>query len=259
VLPALSAEWQIGPGTRLSWTASGLLGERRSVQFDRPATVRDTISHSTFAYSERQVDIDRVQSFTTELRLLQEYALFGETSFLSAGIQYIHNDLNRRQQGKGTTGSDYDLTISAAGWGRDLLFKTRNTAVFLENKFQVTPRLFFSPGVRVELGSSDMTGNVSYLPPVDVATTIKRSFPLFGVNAGYTINEQAKSVCRLVAGLPSGAVQGHHSGQFLRTHRSEHERRQGLQPRTRLAWHGRPASSGTSAHSACATTTARAA
>jgi Fe(3+) dicitrate transport protein len=188
VLPALSAEWQIGPGTRLSWTASGLLGERRSVQFDRPATVRDTISHSTFAYSERQVDIDRFQSFTTELRLLQEYALFGETSVLSAGIQYIHNDMNRRQQGKGTTGSDYDLTISAAGWGRDLLFKTRNTAVFLENKFQVTPQLFFSPGVRVELGSSDMTGNVSYLPPIDVATTIKRSFPLFGVNAGYTLN-----------------------------------------------------------------------
>lgn len=190
LLPALSLEWQIGPQTRLAWTASAVLGERRSVQFDRPATVRDTINAATLAYGERQVDIDGFNSFTTELRLLQEYILFGEKSVLSAGIQYIHNDMSRRQQGKGSTGSDYDLTISAAGWGRDLTFNTRNTAFFLENKFQISPRLFVSPGVRVELGKSDMSGSVSYLPPADVATSIPRNFPLFGVNAGFAINEQ---------------------------------------------------------------------
>lgn len=188
VLPALSAEWKIGPNTRLSWTASGLLGERRSVQFDRPATIRDTISHSAFAFGERQVDIDGFQSFTTELRLLHGYVLFGQTSTLSAGVQYVHNDMNRRQQGRGTTGSDYDLSISAAGWGRDLFFKTRNTAVFLENKVDITPRLFVSPGVRVEMGNSRMLGNVSYLPPTEVATVIERGFPLFGLNAGYTLS-----------------------------------------------------------------------
>lgn len=190
LLPALSLEWQIGPQTRLAWTASAVLGERRSVQFDRPATVRDTINTATLAYGERQVDIDGFNSFTTELRLLQEYTLFGEKSVLSAGVQYIHNDMSRRQQGKGSTGSDYDLTISAAGWGRDLTFNTRNTAFFLENKFQISPRLFVSPGVRVELGKSDMSGRVSYLPPADVATYIQRNFPLFGINAGFAINER---------------------------------------------------------------------
>lgn len=188
VLPALSAEWRIGANTRLSWTASGLTGERRSVQFDRPATIRDTINPVTLTFGERQVDIDGFNSFTTELRLLHGYALFGQTSTLSAGVQYIHNNMNRRQQGRGTTGSDYDLSISAAGWGRDLFFKTRNTAVFLENKFQVSPRLFVSPGVRVEMGDSRMSGNVSYLPPADVATVIERGFPLLGMNAGYTIS-----------------------------------------------------------------------
>jgi len=188
LLPALSAEWQIGPQTRLAWTASAVLGERRSVQFDRPATVRDTINTATNAYGERQVDMDGFNSFSTELRLLQEYALFGQTSTLSAGVQYIHNDMSRRQQGKGTTGSDFDLSISAAGWGRDLTFKTRNTAFFLENKFQITPRLFVSPGVRLELGKSDMSGRVSYLPPTEVPTSIERSFPLFGANAGYTLS-----------------------------------------------------------------------
>lgn len=188
-LPSLAAEWQIGERTRLSWMASGLLGDRRSVQYDRLATVDDTINRATGAYNGRQVDLDHFRSFTTELRLLQAYSLFGQSSALAVGVQYINNDLHRQQQGKGTTGSDYDLTISAAGWGRDLDFKTRNLAFFAENKFQLTSRLSVSPGLRFESGESRMSGNISYLPALEVANVIERRFPLFGINGEFALQK----------------------------------------------------------------------
>ncbi|MEO6037449.1 MAG: TonB-dependent receptor, partial [Saprospiraceae bacterium] len=89
--------------------------------------------------------------------------------------------------GKGTTGSDYDLSISSAGWGRDLHFKTQNIAVFAENKFQLTRRFSVSPGMRIESGESKVTGSISYLPPLEVQNKIEHRFPLFGVNAEYEL------------------------------------------------------------------------
>lgn len=189
-IPSVSAEWQVAPRTRLSWMSSAVRGDRRSVQFDRPANVLDTISQATLAYAGRQVDIDQFHSYSTELRLLQQYDLLGNTSTLAAGVQYIDNDLHRRQQGKGSTGSDYDISISAAGWGRDMHFKTRNLAFFLENKFQLTEKLSVNPGLRYESGTSKMSGAISYLPALEIPNTIEHHFPLLGLNAEYVFSSQ---------------------------------------------------------------------
>lgn len=190
-IPSLSAVWKISPQTQLQWTVSAVLGERRSVQFDKPVTIADTINAATLQYNPRQVDIDRFNSYTSEFRLLQEYGLFGRKALLAAGIQYFNNDLHRRQLGKGTTGSDFDLTIDpVAGWGRDLHFKTQNIALFAENKFQVTPRFSLSPGIRFESGTSKMSGTITYYDPEDLPTTIEHNFPLFGLSADYVISRQ---------------------------------------------------------------------
>jgi Fe(3+) dicitrate transport protein len=189
-VPSLSADWKIGQQTRLSWTFSSVLGNRRSVLYDRTANIPDTINHSTFQYNGRQVDNDNFNSYTTEIRLLQGYSLFGQNSLLVAGLQYMNNDLHRQQQGKGTTGSDFDMSISAAGWGRDMHLKSINIAFFAENKFQLLRNFSVSPGIRFESGTSKMLGNISYLPPAEVENTIKHEFPLLGVNTEYTLNER---------------------------------------------------------------------
>ena len=189
-VPTLSADWQISPRTRLQWTVSAVLGERRSVMYDRPSTVRDSINAATLNYNTRQVDIDGFNSRTTELRLLQEYSVFGKSSLLAAGVQYINNDMSRRQLGKGTSGSDYDLTIDASGWGRDLRFKTQNVALFAENKFQITRAFSLTPGMRFESGNSKMSGTTTYYDPEDLPTTIRHEFPLLGLNADYIINSR---------------------------------------------------------------------
>lgn len=191
-LPSLSVDWKISMHTRLSWTASAVLGERRSVQFDRTANIPDAINPSTLAYAPRVVDIDNFNSYNTELRLLHGYDFLGKTSTLSAAVQYIHNSLNRQQQGRGTTGTGFDLTIDPnSGWGRNLWLRSRNVAFSIENKFQISQKLSVSPGVRYELGHSKLSGTTNYYDDDrDLPNTVRRNFPLFGLSGEYTVSRR---------------------------------------------------------------------
>ena len=177
-VPSIRLDWRINQNTNLSWTTSAVLGNRNSVQFDKPANVVDAINPLTLTYAQRQVDIDNFNSYTSELRLLHSYAFLNEQSSLAAGVQLMNNDLHRTQLGKGTTGSDFDLTLTQPGWGRDLHFKTKNIAFFAENNFRLTPSLSINPGVRVEMGQSDVSGTISYYNAQDIPNTIKHQFSL---------------------------------------------------------------------------------
>lgn len=187
-VPSLSINWSLSPRTRLQVQTSAVLGVRNSILFDKPATVADTISSATLTYSHRQVDVDRYNSYTTEVRALHNYPLLGKKSTLSAGLQYMHNNMLRRQQGKGSTGTDYDTDLVLSGWGRDMRYKTSNMALFLENRLVLTERLSVNTGARVEWGQTDLTGSTTYLPDSALPNTIEHQFPLFGAGAQYEIN-----------------------------------------------------------------------
>ncbi len=186
-VPSLRMDWNVGNRTKLLLLTSAVFGSRSSVMFDKPANVEDVIDPVTLAYAPRQVDIDNYNSYTTELRMLHNYSLFGRTSNLVAGVQYMNNDLHRQQQGKGTTGTDYDLTLTEPGFGRDMHLKSNNIALFAENKFQMTEHLSITPGVRIESGESVMSGVISYYDPQGVPNTIEHRFPLLGINAQYKV------------------------------------------------------------------------
>lgn len=188
-VPSIHLDWRIARQTRLTMVTSAVLGSRKSVMFDKPANVVDAIDPATLQYAPRQVDIDNYHSFTTEARVLHQYQLLGAGSSLVAGIQIMNNDLHRRQQGKGTTGSDYNLSLSTPGWGRDLHFKTNNIAVFAENNFRITPKLSVSPGIRVEVGETDLGGSISYYEAEELPNTIKHQFALGGMNMQYKLSE----------------------------------------------------------------------
>jgi Fe(3+) dicitrate transport protein len=184
-IPSVQLDWKISERTKFTWLTSAVLGRRSSVMFDKPADVIDAINPATLAYAPRQVDIDNYNSYTSELRLFHSYDFLNGSSALVGGIQLMHNDLHRRQQGKGTTETDYDLTLTEPGWGRDLHFKTKNVALFLENQFNITDQLTISPGIRAEMGKSDLDGSITYYPQDDLPTTIDHEFVLAGVNAQY--------------------------------------------------------------------------
>ena len=108
---------------------------------------------------------------------------------------------NARQKGTGTTGSDFDLTLTK-DYGIDLRFTTDNYAAFAENIFQLTPKFSVTPGVRYEMINTDLTGvinngtaNVSYLG--------KRNFPLFGAGLQYQSEFQFTTDRKYFTGLPS--------------------------------------------------------
>jgi Fe(3+) dicitrate transport protein len=184
-IPSVSMLWQVAPGTRIQFVSSAVLGRRNSVMFDKPTNIRDTINTATLNYNNRQVDIDRFNSYTTELRVLQQYRLGRRSHFLAAGVQYMNNDLHRTQLGKGTTGSDYDLSLVDPAWGRDLHFKTHNIALFAENSFQLFEKLSVNAGARVEIGRTDQSGKIIYYPENEIPVTLKHNFPLFGASFSY--------------------------------------------------------------------------
>ncbi len=189
-VPSLSLTWDIGARTRLSWVTSAVLGVRSSVQFTGPANMADDILPETLEYSPRWVDVDHYNSYTSELRVLHQYK-FGELpGAVTAGLQLMNNDQHRQQLGQGTTGTDFDVSTSGP-WGRDLHFKTRNLAFFLENSFWLTPKFVVTPGMRLETGETEMSGTINYYDPGAVPHTIEHRFPLFGINAEYTFSSGA--------------------------------------------------------------------
>ncbi|HEX5625298.1 MAG TPA: TonB-dependent receptor, partial [Saprospiraceae bacterium] len=186
-IPSLSLNWIPSENTQVQFRSSAVIGWRNSVMFDKPTTVKDTIVTATLQYNNRQVDIDQFNSYYHELRVLQHYRLFDIQSELAAGVQYIHNDLHRRQLGKGSTGSDCDLDLVTPGWGRDLHYKTKNIAAFLENRWHLWKGFTLNAGLRFEQGTSDLIGKINYYPDDDLPTSIKHSFPLLGLHAAYEL------------------------------------------------------------------------
>ncbi|RYZ48753.1 MAG: TonB-dependent receptor, partial [Sphingobacteriales bacterium] len=184
-VPSFRLNWKMSGATTLQLTSSAVLGKRSSVMFDKPTNVADSINRSTMDYNNRQVDIDRFRSFTTELRLLHHYQVLNLKNTIAGGVQYMNNNLNRKQLGKGTTGSDFDLTLIDPEFGRDLYLRTCNIAIFAENNIQFTDKLKLGLGVRVEAGKTDLSGTIVYYESERIPVAMDHKYPLFGANLSY--------------------------------------------------------------------------
>jgi Fe(3+) dicitrate transport protein len=189
-VPSFALNWKLSEQTKINITASGVFGSRNSVLIDAFSNIPDTINRMTGLYKNRQVDIDNFNSRTIEVRLLQQYYIGKIQSKLATGFVYMNNDLHRRQLGKGTTGSDYDLSLVEPGFGRDIHFKTNNIALFAENSFQLSSKWTISPGIRYENGDSKMGGIIKYYTVNELPTTIKHSFALLGISSQYLLGKE---------------------------------------------------------------------
>lgn len=190
-IPSFTFKWQLTKNTNLQFISSAVIGQRKSVLFDKPASVVDTINPNTLQYNNRQVDIDRFNSFTQELKVLQHYKIGSFSNVFVTGIQLINNHLHRTQLGKGTTGTDYDLTLVDPVWGRDLHFKTKNIAFFAEHNWNINQKIAINFGARYELGESRMAGIIVYYPENEIPVDISRQFPLLGANFEYKLFKNA--------------------------------------------------------------------
>lgn len=163
----------------------GLIGERNSVGNTATPNLLDAISANT--YSKRKVDRDFYKNIGLENRNIYKYKIGKIQNNLAFGVRLYKANTNRQQQGVGTTGSDFDLTIENK-FPRDLNFFTENIAVFAENQIKVNENFSVTPGVRYEYIKSTGEGRFGISSGNDVMLAnkeISRSQPLFGLGLEY--------------------------------------------------------------------------
>lgn len=142
---ALSADYKTTEKTHINLQTFGLLAGRDALGFlGRADRADDTTAN-------RNLLSDVYKNYGAELRLLQRYTLLGHNSHFLIGARYYHGKTIRKQgDANKTTNPDFiflhpdDLENSA------YTFPSENTAVFIENIFQVTKKWSVTPGVRYE-------------------------------------------------------------------------------------------------------------
>ncbi len=186
-IPALRVNWNINENTSVSLVSNYILGQRNSVMFIQPPTVADTINASTLEYALRQVDRDWYYSFTNEVRLLKKYSFLKHTSALSIGARYSDSKTRRAQRGKGTTGTDFDLSLTSP-YLTDLDFTTINYAVFAENVFHLGENFSITPAIRLDVLNTSSSGYINYLPDSTLVVDKPRNILLAGCGAQYNLS-----------------------------------------------------------------------
>ncbi|MFN9115114.1 MAG: TonB-dependent receptor family protein, partial [Bacteroidota bacterium] len=146
---AFTANYEINEKSRINAKVFGLSGDRNSIGYMQPPNVADTINSTTLQYNNRRVDIDRYRNAGAEIRYVNEYKIANVKNTVAAGVRYFYGNTTRLQNGKGDTGSDYNLNISGL-YPTDLQFVTSNTAVFAENIIHIGKKLILIPGIRYE-------------------------------------------------------------------------------------------------------------
>ena len=169
--------------------AFGLIGERNSVGFTKAADIEDAISSATYQYENRRVDSDLYKNIGIENRNLYRYKLGKITQNLAFGMRLYQAKTARFQKGKGTTGSDFDMSVEGK-YLTSLEFTTKNVAFFAENQFKISNNFSVTPGVRYEHINSKAEGRIGIdiVSGNDVAfdeKTIVRNKPLFGLGLEY--------------------------------------------------------------------------
>ncbi len=173
--------------TQLNIKSSFLFSNRALVwrNEDGGPEALDIKDPATGEYVPREVGNEDMHNTTTEIRLLHHYSLFNSEHTLSAGVRYAYAWFKRQGGGEGTTGTDFNLSITGK-YGYDMNFTTANLAPFVENVFHISPRLSFTPGFRLEYLKNTATG----YKKVDTATmnlneNRSRAIALFGAGLEY--------------------------------------------------------------------------
>ncbi|MBO0934721.1 TonB-dependent receptor [Fibrella aquatilis] len=188
-VPTLTAEYAFTDKTRLTATLHGLVGERNSIGFTQAITTPDAL---TATGQPRQIDRDTYQNWGSELRLLTRYQLLGQEHTLATGLKYFNGHTQRQQQGRGDTGTDFNLNLQTDRFPRDLSLGVVNVAAFAENLFRLSPRWTVTPGLRLESLSNNISGRLSLNANGSengVSQQSTRRFLLAGIGTEFKFNQ----------------------------------------------------------------------
>lgn len=188
--PALVLNYQISRDVKWNTKAFATIGDRNSVGYLQSILVKDSINPATGEKNSRVVNLDQYRNYGLESRILADYQMGKMENTVSGGIRLYTGTTYRRADGKGTTGNDYDVTVSGV-YPRDVSFRSNNAAAFVENIFRINKKLLIVPGVRFEWlegsasGRNGFTSGGTEIILQNISRS--RSFILAGMGAEYHI------------------------------------------------------------------------
>lgn len=190
--PALIANYKINENTRWNTKLFGTIGDRNSVGFLQSITTKDSINPATLSYNNRVVNLDQYRNYGLESRIITDYHLGKMKNTLSGGMRLYTGTTTRQADGKGTTGTGYDISVTG-NYPRDITFKSSNVAAFAENIFRINDKFLIIPGIRYEWlegSSSGRNGYTSGGAEILLQNVSRsRSFVLAGIGTEYHVTK----------------------------------------------------------------------
>jgi Fe(3+) dicitrate transport protein len=193
--PALIANYYFSEKTRLNTKLFATIGDRNSVGYLQGITTRDSINPATLQYTNRTVQIDKYRNYGIESRFITDYKLGKTDNTFSGGVRLYTGTTYRYANGKGTTGSNYDVSIEGV-WPRDIDFTSTNAAIFAENIFRLSNKILIVPGLRYEWLKGKANGRDGFTQAgAEILlqnVTRSRGFLLAGVGAEYHVTSSTE-------------------------------------------------------------------
>jgi Fe(3+) dicitrate transport protein len=191
--------YNIAPQTFLSIKSSLMFSNRSLVwrNEDGGAAALDEKDPLTGEYVHREVESEDMNNATTEVRLTHDYNIGKMKNTLGGGIRYTYGWFKKQSGGEGTTGSDFDLSITGE-YEKDIDFTTTNVAPFLENVFEVNDQLSITPGFRFEYLKSTSDGyKETDEGRLNTNEDRKRYMPLFGLGIQYKTTDYTNAYANI--------------------------------------------------------------
>ena len=190
--PAIIANVQINAHTRWNTKLFGTIGNRNSVGFLQPITVKDSINASTLQHNPRVVNLDKYRNYGLESRIITDYHLGKVSNTLSGGVRFYTGTTGRQADGVGSTGTGYDVAV-AGSYPRDINFESNNVAAFAENLIRLSSKWLLIPGIRFEWLQGSAAGKDGFTSagtPIALQNiTRQRSFLLAGLGVEYHVSK----------------------------------------------------------------------
>ena len=187
---ALIANYTFNEKTRLNTKIFATIGNRNSVGYLQSITIKDSINPATLEYNNRNVQVDKYRNYGLESRFITGYNIGKTDNTFSGGIRLYTGTTYRLANGKGTPGTDYNVSIEG-NWPRDIDFESKNAALFAENIFRITDKILIVPGIRYEWLEGNAYGRDGYTAAGDEISLQNirrnRSFLLMGIGSEYHI------------------------------------------------------------------------
>ncbi len=193
--PAIISNYQINDKTRWNTKLFATIGDRNSVGYLQTLLVKDSINPITLNFNNRTLQTDKYRNYGLESRIITDYKLGTMSSTISGGIRLYSGTTHRKSDGKGTTGINYDMTVTG-NYPRDIEFDSKNAAVFVENIFRISEKYIIIPGLRYEWLEGSASGRNGYTGSGAeiLLQNIKRSRSLIlaGIGAEYHVTAKTE-------------------------------------------------------------------